>query len=189
MPSWLFSSIMDTSLDGGSFLLCTAVSLVLGAVIASAYLVRSRCTKSFVMTLALLPAMVQIIITLVNGNLGTGVAVMGAFSLVRFRSIPGTAREIGSLFLAMAVGLATGMGYLGIAAIVTVLLSLLWMLYSLLPLAERSQAEKELKITIPESLDYSGVFDDLFAEYTRKAELMRVKTTNLGSLYQVVLPN
>lgn len=181
----LFQSVLATTITPGRFLLCIAVSLVLGAVIAAAYMFRSRYTKSFVITLALLPAIVQVVIMLVNGNLGTGVAVMGAFSLVRFRSVPGSAREIGSIFLAMAVGLAAGMGYIGIAAVVAVILTGAGVLYSLTRFGDSFKAEKELKVTIPESLDYSGVFDDLFKEYATRAELVRVRTESMGSLFQL----
>jgi uncharacterized membrane protein YhiD involved in acid resistance len=146
---------------------------------------KSSYSKGFVVTLALLPAVVQIVIMLVNGNLGTGVAVMGAFSLIRFRSAPGGAKEIGSIFLAMALGLATGMGYIAVAVIFLVLYSAVNLLLNSLKFGERSRFEKELKITIPESLDYNGIFDDLFGEYTEKAELIRVKTTNMGSLYEL----
>lgn len=158
---------------------------MLGIIGALVYMYKSSYTKGFVITLALMPAIVQIVIMLVNGNLGTGVAVMGAFSLVRFRSAPGGAKEIGSIFLAMAIGLATGIGYIGIAVIFLAMYSLISILLTATRFGERSPLEKELKITIPESLDYNGIFDDLFKEYTKKAELVRVKTTNMGSLYEL----
>ena len=168
-----------------SFLMCTLASLVLGAVIAAAHMFRGTYTKSFVVTLALLPAVVQMVIMLVNGNLGAGVAVAGAFSLVRFRSAPGTAKEICSIFLAMAVGLATGMGYLGVAALFTAILCLVSVAYTLTGFGEGKQAEKDLKITIPESLDYTGMFEDLFDRYTRSHELLSVRTTDMGSLFKL----
>lgn len=133
----------------------------------------------------MLPAIVQMVIMLVNGNLGTGVAVMGAFSLIRFRSAPGSAKDICSIFLAMAVGIATGTGYILIAFIFTLILCGINLIYINLPFIKGINGEKELKITIPESLDYSGVFDDLFAEYTKKSELVLVKTSNMGSLYKL----
>lgn len=181
--------MLDSVLTGGvitmpALLMCTAASLVLGVVIAAGYLFRNTASRSFIMTLILLPAVVQMVIMLVDGNLGTGVAVAGAFSLVRFRSVPGSAREICSLFLAMMLGLATGTGYLGIAAIATVILTAAQIVLTLCPMP-KSVPEQELKITIPESLDYTGVFDDLFDEYTRSHELMLVKTTNMGSLYEL----
>ncbi len=125
------------------------------------------------------------VIMLVNGNLGTGVAVMGAFSLIRFRSIPGTAKEINSIFLAMALGLATGTGYIAAAGVFIVIVGGIYILYNSISFGEQKQTEKELKITIPEGLDYTGIFDDLFARYTTKSELTKVKTSNMGSLYKL----
>lgn len=168
-----------------TFAICTVVSLVLGLVIGYSYMFRSNCNKGFFMTLSVIPMIVQVIIMLVNGNLGAGVAVAGAFSLVRFRSAPGNAKEISSVFLAMAVGLGTGMGYIGIAVILTVLVSLVLIVFSLLPEGMLSSEEKTLRVTIPEDLDYTGIFDDLFAKYTKKHELVEVKTTNVGSLYRL----
>lgn len=181
----MLNSILTGSITWYSLLICTGASLLFGIAAALVYMFRSSYSKSFVVTLALLPAVVQIVIMLVNGNLGTGVAVMGAFGLVRFRSAPGGAKEIGSIFLAMAIGLATGTGYIGIAAVFLFIYSLADILLTVIKFGERSPLEKELKITIPESLDYNGIFDDLFKEYTKKAELVRVKTTNMGSLYEL----
>lgn len=189
MLETVFSSVLtDTAASPvamGPFLLCTLVSLLLGALIALSHLYRSSTTKSFVVTLALLPAIVQVVIMLVNGNLGTGVAVMGAFSLVRFRSVPGSAREICSIFLAMAVGLATGMGYLAAAGVFTLVLCLVILLYTATPFGERRGEERTLKVTIPEGLDYNGVFDDLFRKYLKRWTLLQVRTTNLGSLFKL----
>ena len=136
-------------------------------------------------TLALLPAMVQVIILLVNGNVGAGVAVSGAFSLVRFRSAAGSARDITCIFLAMTLGLATGMGYIGIAIVTGAVMCILLTAYAALSFGRKPEEEKELKITIPENLDYTGLFDDLFGEYTRSAELISVRTTGMGSLYNL----
>lgn len=166
-------------------LLCAGVSIVLGIGVSLVYMFQNTYSKSFVVTLALMPVMVQTVIMLVNGNLGAGVAVMGAFSLVRFRSVPGSAREIGSIFLAMALGLATGMGYLVFAFLLLVLVGCVSLLLTVTRFGEPAQTEKELKITIPENLDYAGIFDDLFAKYTKRAELLSVKTTNMGSLYEL----
>ncbi len=137
------------------------------------------------MTIALLPAIVQMVIMLVNGNLGTGIAVMGAFSLVRFRSIPGNAREINSIFMAMAVGLATGTGYLAAAVAFVIILGGISVLYQVTGFGEVKRKEKELRITIPEGLNYTGVFEDLFLKYTKKSELIQVRTANMGSLYKL----
>ncbi len=166
-------------------LVCTLASLLLGIGVASIYMYRNVYSKNFVVTLALLPAIVQIVIMIVNGNLGTGVAVMGAFSLVRFRSIPGSAKEIGSIFLAMAVGLATGMGYVTTAFVFLLIVGMMTMILYSVRFGEQDTYDKELKVTIPENLDYAGLFDDLFEKYTKGAELIRVKTTNMGSLYEL----
>lgn len=173
------------SVSWEQLILCTGVSLILGLGIAGIYMYRNTYTKNFVVTLALLPAMIQLVIMIVNGNLGTGVAVMGAFSLVRFRSIPGSSRDISSIFFAMAVGLATGMGYLAIGALFLIIVGAMTLLLNTLRFGEQAEADRELKITIPENLDYDGLFDDLFSKHTKAAELVRVKTTNMGSLYEL----
>lgn len=165
--------------------ICTAVSLVLGLVIAFVYMFRNVYTKSFVITVALMPVLVQSVIMVVNGNLGTGVAVMGAFSLVRFRSAPGGAKEIVTIFFSMAVGLACGMGYVFYSAVFAVAIGLVMMLLSLFRLGEGKQDAKSLRITIPEDMDYTDAFDDLFARYTRESKLRKVRTTNLGDLYEL----
>ena len=183
----LFDTDMATVIAPGQFLLCVGAALVLGLVIALSYMYRTRYTRSFVVTLAVLPAVVCVVIMMVNGNVGAGVAVAGAFSLVRFRSVPGTAREIGTIFLAMGAGLVCGMGYLAYAALFTVILCLVFMLSSRLDMGSKKNAAtyKVLNVTIPEDLDYTAVFDDIFAEYTAEYELIRVKTTNMGSLFRL----
>lgn len=181
----LDSILVSGSVTLTSLLICTAVSLGLGVLLSAVYMFRNSYTKSFIMTLVLMPAIVQLIIMLVNGNLGTGVAVAGAFSLVRFRSVPGTARDICSLFMAMMLGLATGMGYVGIALLAGVGLSLVQLLLTVCPLGDDRVMEKQLKVTIPENLDYSGIFDDIFDTYTNSHRLEKVKTTNMGSLFEL----
>ena len=188
LEQW-FSSVLPATVTGDAFpllpyLLCTLCSLAQGAVIAAAHAFRNTTTKGFLTTLALLPAIVQMVIMLVNGNLGTGVAVMGAFSLIRFRSVPGTSREICSIFLSMAVGLATGTGYLAAAVLFTLILELAGLFCTLLRFGASGQ-EKSLKITIPEDLDYTDVFDDLLETYTSKWELIQVRTAEMGSLYKL----
>ena len=189
----LFDSELTSVISVSDFLLCLGFSLAIGLIMSFTYMYRTRYTKSFVVTLALLPAVVCVVIMLVNGNLGTGVAVMGAFSLVRFRSVPGTAREISSIFLAMAVGLATGMGYIGIAALFVVVIGAADTIFTVSRFGEKQTRERALRITIPESLDYTEVFEEIFEQYLKRWELVQVKTTNMGSLfrldYQVVLKN
>ena len=166
-------------------LVCLGASLALGVVIALMYMRSNTYSKSFVVTLALLPAIVQTVILLVNGNLGVGVAVMGTFSLVRFRSIPGSASEILAVFFAMAVGLATGMGFVLYAVVFTLIIGAVMFLYNHTGFGEGNGLRRTLKVVIPEDLDYAGIFDDLFAQYTRKATLERVQSTNLGSLFEL----
>lgn len=183
----LFGSVIASSgIEVGSFLTCLVCSILLGAFMAFVFTFKSKTTytKSFVGTLLILPAVVSIVIMMVSGSIGTGIAVAGTFSLVRFRSIPGTAREISSIFLAMAVGLICGMGYLGFAAIFAVVMGLVTLIYNLSTLGEHSTTEldKVLRITVPEDLEYGAAFQDIFEKYTSSYNLVGVKTTNLGSL-------
>lgn len=183
----IFDSESAAIIDPEEFLLCIGCSLLVGLILAAGYAFRNRYTKSFFMTMALLPTVVCVVIMLVNGNVGTGVAVAGAFSLVRFRSLPGTAKEITMLFLAMGAGLITGMGYLGYALLFTGIMCLLTMLFTGLELGTKKEASKykTLNITIPEDLDYSGVFEEILGAYTSSCELIRVKTTNMGSMFRL----
>ena len=182
----IFDSGLTQTISVGDFLLCLGVSLILGLVMVAAYMWKNEYTKSFLLTLAILPAVVCVVIMMVNGNIGAGVAVAGAFSLVRFRSAPGSAKEIATIFLAMGTGLIAGMGYLGFAALFTVIMCAVFMVYNLVASNTRGDAaNKTVKITIPEDLDYTGAFDDIFAEYTKKSELVKVKTTNMGSMFRL----
>lgn len=181
----MLNSILGTELTLTSFLICTGVSLLLGVGTALVAGYRSRSTQSLAITLAILPAVVQAVIMLVNGSIGAGIAVAGAFSLVRFRSAPGTAREIAAIFLAMAIGLATGMGYVGLAALLFLILAGAMLALTVLRFGQKEDAGRILKITIPEDLDYDGLFDDLFERYTIAHTLEKVKTTNMGTLYEL----
>lgn len=187
----LFKGVFDTSLQTVisplNFLLCVGTALVIGLLLAFVYTYKNKYTQSFVVTLSLLPAIVCVVIMMVNGNIGAGVAVAGSFSLVRFRSVPGTAKEIGAIFLAMGAGLITGMGYLGYGVLFTLILGLINLLYVRIGLGEEkhSHLEKTMDITIPEDLNYTDIFDDLFEKYTSSYELIRVRTTNMGSLFKL----
>ena len=182
---------MLNTITGGSditltaFLVCTAASLLLGILTALLCRYHSKTSQSFALAIAMLPAVVQVIIMLVNGNIGTGVAVAGAFGLVRFRSASGTAREISMIFLSMAIGLATGMGYVAVALLFFVIMAAFLMLLQHLRFGAEGENLRDLKITIGENQDYDGLFDDLFQEYTVSAELERVKTSNMGTLYDL----
>lgn len=183
----LFDTDMTSIISVSDFLLCIGCSLLIGLLLAFSYGFRSYYTKSFILTLALLPAVVCVVIMMVNGNIGAGVAVAGAFSLVRFRSVPGTAKEITMLFLAMGAGLIAGMGYLSYALLFTIIMCLISILYNQLDFGTRKNAAvyKTLHITIPEDLDYTGVFEEILVKYTATHELVRVKTTNMGSLFRL----
>ncbi len=191
MLNQLFRGIFDTDMTAvisvSDFLLCVGTALAAGLVLAVMYMYKARYTKSFVATLALLPAVVCVVIMMVNGNVGTGVAVAGTFSLVRFRSAPGTAKEIGAIFLAMGTGLVAGMGYLGYALLVALLFGAVGLVYNQLDfgLKKKMALYKTLHITIPEDLDYSDVFDGLLREYASDYELLQVRTTNMGSLFRL----
>ena len=183
----LFDGTLSSVISVADFLACLGVALVLGLGMALCYMYRTRYTKSFVVTLALLPAVVCVVIMLVNGNVGTGVAVAGAFSLVRFRSVPGSAKEICALFLAMGIGLIAGMGYLGFAVLFALVMCAVFVAYNAMSFGQKKNEAryKTLTVTIPEDLDYTAVFDDLFEEYTSAHELVRVNTTNMGNLFRL----
>lgn len=183
----LFDADFTNVISITDFITCLFVSLIIGILMTIAYMYRTRYTKSFVVTLALLPAVVCVVIMMVNGNVGTGVAVAGAFSLVRFRSVPGTAKEICTLFLAMGAGLIVGMGYIAFALLFTVIMCIIFVICNRLDFGTKKKGAifKTLTITIPEDLDYTGVFDDIFSEYTKSNDLVRVKSTNMGSMFKL----
>ncbi len=181
----MLNTIISGSLTIETFLICTAVSLVLGIAGACLFMFRNTYSKSFVLTLAVMPAIVQMVIMMVNGNIGAGVAVAGTFSLIRFRSAPGTAREITMLFLSVAAGIATGMGYVAVAVLFFVIIAAVMLILTATGFGGANGAEKDLRITIPENLDYDGLFDDLFAKYTTGCELQTVRTTNMGTLFEL----
>lgn len=186
----LFQGIFESNADGlkpSDFLICILASLAVGVLLSLSYIYKTRYTKSFLLTLLLLPSIVCVVIMMVNGNLGAGVAVAGAFSLVRFRSVPGTAKEIAMLFLAMGSGLLLGMGYVGYAILFVLIMCSVNILYSFVISKTEAKTPKyrTLRITIPEDLDYTDVFADLFSEYTARCELTRVKSTNMGSMFRL----
>lgn len=191
MLDFLFSSMLSvtessvTGVSAEGFLACCVASLVLGAAVAVIYMFRHTYSKNFVVTLALLPVIVQMVIMLVNGNIGAGIAVMGVFNLVRFRSISGSAKDIGSVFLAMAVGLATGMGFVLLAVLFVAIVAVANVVYVLSPFGRGDAEEKRLRITVPEDFEYENAFDTVLARYTKEHELVSVETSNMGSLYQL----
>lgn len=168
-----------------SALICIGVAIILGILISLTHKLTTKTTSNFLLTLVVLPVLVQVIILLINGNLGTSLAVAGAFSLIRFRSMPGNSKEIVSVFWAMVVGLALGMGYVVFACIVTVIVAAIIIIASKITDRMKSIASRKLKIEIPENMDYEELFNDILEKYTQKAELRKVKTTNMGSMYEL----
>lgn len=185
MLDFLFQPVTGNGFQIGTYLLCAAGSLICGAMIAASLRYKTQYSKSFLLTLFLLPLAVQTVIMIVNGNLGTAVSVMGAFSLIRFRSAPGTAREILGVFLSVAVGLAASGGYLGLAAVFTILVCAVILIWTKIAERKTTGGLLELKMTVPETLNYPNAFDDLFESYTSETKLISAKTTNMGSLYRL----
>jgi len=188
----IFETTTTASVSLTQISLVALTAIILGLILAVTHKITSKSNKNFLISIATLPLLISIVIIMVNGNLGTSVAVLGAFSLVRFRSIPGNSKEIVSVFFAMTVGLVVGMGNLLFASLVTIVGAMLLIVLDKIKLFDKNN-EKILKITIPENLDYTEVFDEIFKEYTTKVELVQVKTTNMGSMfdlsYNVVLKN
>ena len=180
----IFTGI-GSSIELTSLLVCIGCSIFLGVIIAFTYRSTGKYSKNFLITLSMLPLLVEAVIVMVNGNLGTSVAILGAFSLVKFRSLPGTSKEILCVFFAMTVGLACGMGHIFYATIITFVGCVLILLFSKVNIFEMTGAVRELRILMPENLDYTDVFDDIFKKYTSKVELEKVKTTNMGSLFEL----
>ncbi|MDE7478106.1 MAG: DUF4956 domain-containing protein [Lachnospiraceae bacterium] len=183
----LFDAETANVISVADFMICIVSSLVIGFIISVMYMYKNTYSKSFIVTIATIPAIVCVVIMMVNGNVGAGVAVAGAFSLVRFRSAPGTAKEIGVLFMAMGAGIIMGMGYIAYAFLFVIIMGLVEMFYARIDFGAKKHAalERTLNITIPEDLDYVDVFEELFNRYTSKCELINVKTTNMGSLFKL----
>ncbi|MBR2710269.1 DUF4956 domain-containing protein [Candidatus Saccharibacteria bacterium] len=184
----MFNSIFDSSssaLDAKSILVSSSVAILLGLVIAFTHLKTSKTSKNFLITLTILPLLVEVVMIMVNGSLGTSIAILGAFSLIRFRSIAGNSKEISSVFFAMAIGLALGMGHILFAAVITAIVVFLILFLSKVNVFNLSAQPQTLQITIPEDLDYTGAFNDIFKKYASHVELVNSRTTNMGSLYQL----
>ena len=181
----MLNSILSAQITLPQFLICELTAMVLGFGTALVFLVRDRHTNAFSQSLALLPGVVTLVIMLVNGNIGAGLAVAGTFALVRFRSAPGSAKEITGLFISVAIGLACGMGYVGVAVIFFVLMSVYVLGLGAARFGEESEKHRHLKITVPENTDYESLFADLLEKYTAYHELNKVRTTNMGTLFEL----
>lgn len=184
MLNSIFTGV-GSSIDLISILICVICSVFLGLIVAFTYKTTSKYSKNFLITLSMLPLLVEAVIIMVNGNLGTSVAILGAFGLVKFRSLPGTSKEILFVFFTMTIGLACGMGHIFYATIITFIGCGLILLFSRVNIFELNGSMKTLKVLMPEDLDYASVFDDIFKKYTNKVEIEKVKTTNMGSLYEL----
>ncbi len=181
----MFNSILESNLSITSFLICIVTSILLGVMVALVHQKTTKTNQTFTESLVILPILVTVVILLVNGNLGTSVAIAGAFSLIRFRSIPGNAKEIVNVFFAMVIGVAVGTGYIAFAVIFTILTCLLSYILYAMRFGESKEKEKILKISIPEDLDYENVFDDVFEKYLKTNELIQSKTINMGSMFEL----
>lgn len=184
MLNSIFTGV-GSSIDLISILICVICSVFLGLIVAFTYKTTSKYSKNFLITLSMLPLLVEAVIIMVNGNLGTSVAILGAFGLVKFRSLPGTSKEILFVFFTMTIGLACGMGHIFYATIITFIGCGLILLFSRVNIFELNGSMKTLKVSMPEDLDYTNVFDDIFKKYANKVEIEKVKTTNMGSLYEL----
>ncbi len=183
----MFDSIYSSTVTASQFFIMAGAALVSGFIFAWIMSFRVRSTKRFFIVTALIPFVVSAVITFVNGNIGAGVAIGGAFSLIRFRSAQGSADEIAAILAAMGSGIAFGMGYIGYGVVILIALGVVFLLLSFVPLFEHKKlaADQLLRITIPESLEYNGTFDDIFAHYLKKAENAGVKTTGMGSMFRL----
>ena len=171
------------TLDLDKLLLCMVSAIILGIVIALVHKKTTNTSKNFIETIAILPILIAVVIMMVNGNLGTGVAVAGAFSLVRFRSVPGNSKEIMTVFFAMAIGLALGMGHIAFAIIVTIIVCIFILILNYTN--KNAKNTQSLTILIPENLDYNNLFDETLKKYTNSYKIEKIKTTNMGSLFEL----
>ncbi len=184
----MFNSILESNsgtLSISTALICMGAALIFGIIIALVHMYSTKCSKNFAITIAVLPLLVQVVIMMVNGNLGTSIAILGSFSLIRFRSMQGNSRELVSIFFAMAIGLAVGMGHIMYAFVFTLITSLALIILQKSSFGMKKNNEKSLKVTIPENLDYTNIFDDIFDKYTNNIELNKIKTTNMGSMFEL----
>ena len=181
----MLNSILSAQITLPQFLICELTAMVLGFGTALIFLARDKHSNTFSQSLALLPGVVTLVIMLVNGNIGAGLAVAGTFALVRFRSAPGSAKEITGLFMSVAIGLACGMGYVGVAVVFFVLMAVYVLVLGAVRFGEESAKHRHLKITVPENTDYESLFADLLDKYTVSHELSKVRTTNMGTLYEL----
>ena len=196
MLNWIVESIFIKEFDAISgewittikpwmFFTCIGGAIALGLLAAFSYMYKNQFSKTLVITMAILPPIVCVLIMLVSGSIGAAVAVGGVFALTRFRSAQGSAKEITQIFLSMAVGLTTGLGYIYIAIILVVIIEAMSIIFTITKFGESSPKRRTLKVSIPEELNYTTLFDDLFEKYTNNHTLIKVKLKNLGTIFQL----
>ena len=181
----IFGSIFTGSLTLGQFLLAIVASMFMGLILAIVFMYRNSYTRSFVSALVLIPAVETVVIMLVNDNIGVGLSVAGSFALIRFRSVKGTAKELAAVFIAMTIGIICGTGYVALAGVFTLLLTVVMFALTITGFGKVSENNRYLKITIPELLNYDEVFHPVLNKYCRSWELESIKTLTLGSLFRV----
>lgn len=165
-----------------------AAAVIIGLVIGITYMYackKSGYNKDFIVGLVLLPAIVSVVIMLIGSNVARAFSMAGAFALVRFRSAPGNAKDIAVVFFAMASGLACGLGYITFAVIFTVVIILVLVTLSITNFADKNAGKRQLRITIPENLNYTHAFDGIFDNFLSSKELTKVKTTNMGTMFEL----
>ena len=184
----MFNTIFDTTatgLDIKTALIAAGAALLIGLMLAITHMKISQTSKGFLVTLATLPLLVMAVMIMINGNLGTSIAILGAFSLIRFRSLQGRAKDLLAIFFAMMIGLACGMGHILFGTVITVIAIIAILLFTYTHFLEPDRHERVLKVVIPEDLDYEEVFTDIFKKYTSNHRLVKMKTMNMGSLYKL----
>lgn len=176
-----------TELSFSDAILTLLLSFALGAMISITYMkTQTVYTQSFALTMIVLPTIVAIIILLIGSNIARAFSLAGAFSIIRFRSAPGDPKDIAFVLFTMAAGLACGVGAYGYAVLFTIVLCLLMFLLKAVKFGSKSSTQKLLKVTIPENLSYEEAFAEVFNVFSVQYELRKVRTTELGSLYELV---
>lgn len=182
------STTTENAFGIGASLLGIITAVALGLLIGLVYMwacKKDGYSKNFMVGLVLLPAIVAVVILLVGSNIARAFSMAGAFALVRFRSAPGSAKDIAIVFFAMAAGLACGLGFVTFAIAFVIIILLTLVVLSLTGFGGKNEGMKQLRITIPENLNYTQIFDDIFATYMDQKELRMVKTTNMGTMFEL----
>ena len=175
---------INTSTPAG-LIYCALIALGFGILTAFVYAIKSNYSKNMLITLVILPVIVDVVLTIINGSIGVGIAIAGTFGLVRFRSVPGSAKEICYIFLSMANGLMCSAGQVGYGGIVLGAVLVILLAFKFIPIKNNGSCERDVRITVPESLNYTEAFTEIFNKYAFQTELVKVKTTNMGSTFDL----